>query len=72
MTNTELLKKLADDQGMTIMELLEQATYDYISPGICIECGHITDSIEPDCHNGYCDNCHQQTIKSCLVLAGII
>lgn len=67
------LAKLAEIEGLTIEELCEQAVMDVTCKGICSEpeCNYTTD-VEPDQDNGYCENCGGQTVKSCLVLAGII
>ena len=71
MTNQQGLDKLAESEGLEEMEMLEQATFDGIAPGICLECGYTT-SVEPDSTNGYCEGCGKQTVQSCLILAGII
>ena len=71
MTNQQGLDKLAESEGLDEMEMLEQATFDGIAPGICLECGYTT-SVEPDSTNGYCEGCGKQTVQSCLILAGII
>lgn len=65
------LDDLSDVVGMPVDELLEEATYDSVAWGICVNCGY-TMEVEPDCDNGYCEECEENTIKSCLVLAGII
>lgn len=31
-----------------------------------------TTTVEPDCDSGWCENCETQTVKSALILAGII
>lgn len=67
------LTQLAQIEGMTVNEMLESATYDSIAVGICTnkDCDYTTE-VEPDCYNGYCENCGTNTVKSCLALAGII
>jgi hypothetical protein len=67
------LAKLAEIEGLTIEELCEQAVMDVACKGICMvpRCDYTTD-VEPDQEYGYCENCGGQTVKSCLVLAGII
>ena len=69
-SNQTLLQELAESEGMSVDELLEQATFDSVSPGIC-PCGY-TIEVEPDCREGYCDVCKMGTVKSALVLAGMI
>ena len=67
------LETLAQIEGMDVMELLEEATFDGISPGICINknCNYTTE-VEPDCYDGFCEVCGTNTVKSALALAGII
>lgn len=67
------LETLANDYGMDELEMLGQATFDSISPGICTnkDCNYTTD-VEPDCRGGWCENCETNTVASALVLAGII
>lgn len=67
------LQDLADSCGMTVDELLESAALDEIVPGICTTplCDYSTD-VEPDQRTGWCESCGTNTVKSCLVLAGLI
>jgi len=65
------LEQLAKDFGMSVIEMLKQATFDSISPGICVECGYSTE-VEPDNDAGWCEECNKNTVKSACVLAGII
>jgi hypothetical protein len=67
------LQELAESEGMTIEEMLEQATFDCVAPSICMNknCS-TTYSYEPDCTEGWCEECETNSVKSCLVLAGII
>lgn len=71
MDNETLLKKLAQSEGKNVMEMLQDATFDSIAAGICTECGYTT-NVEPDMNTGYCESCGKQTVKSCLVLAGVL
>ena len=73
MTNNELLKELADSYGVDIYTLLENATFDGTAASICTNdgCGYTTD-YEPDQDQGWCEICETNTVKSCLVLAGMI
>lgn len=38
-------------------------------PGICMNkgCDYIT-NVEPDCHDGWCENCETNTVKSATEL----
>ena len=55
------------------MKMLESATFDSVAPAICMnaDCDYTTD-MEPDQNAGYCEICGTNTVKSCLVLAGIL
>ena len=70
-TNTQLLETLADIEGLDVMELLELATYDSVSPGMCPKCEYTTE-VEPDQSEGWCEECSAGNVKSALILAGII
>ena len=73
MNDQELLNELAAIEGMEVMEMLEEATFDSVAPGICTNNGcDYTISVEPDCSDGWCEICQTNTVKSCLMLAGII
>ena len=67
------LEKLAEIEGMPVIDLLEHATFDGISKGICSnpECEYTCDT-EPDQREGYCELCRTNTVTSAAVLAGII
>jgi hypothetical protein len=68
------LVTLCQSEGFTtIDELLESAVCDSISPAICMTEGcDYTCEMEPDQDAGYCEECHTNTMKSALVLAGLI
>ncbi len=55
------------------LSFLEEVSTDSVCPGICInpDCDYTT-SVEPDSRSGYCEECGTQTVRSALVLAGII
>ena len=67
------LSALASDFGCEIEDLLEQSVFDSVAPGICFssDCDYSTE-VEPDCEDGYCEECDANTVVSCLVLAYII
>ena len=66
------LRELATSEGYeTVTDLLEAAATDTISPGICMVCG-CTGEVEPDQDAGHCESCGGNTVKSALVLAGIV
>lgn len=67
------LKTLAEIEGVSVMEMLEEAAFDSVTPSICMnpDCS-ATYSYEPDCKEGWCEECETNSVKSCLVLAGLI
>ena len=67
------LEKLAKIEGMDVMDMLEKATFDCVSPGICRNprCNY-TCEVEPDSASGWCEECEANTVVSALRLAGII
>jgi len=71
---TSKLQQLAEIEGFEdAYELLESVGHDSVNPGICInkECDYTTE-VEPDCRNGYCEECGTQTVKALSVLFGVI
>ena len=70
--NTELLQKLADYEDLTVDELLEESVMDSVNCGICTNCEAYVEPVEPDCTNGWCEECKTNSVQSALVLAGII
>jgi hypothetical protein len=71
---SDKLRILADAEGFSdVQAMLEKATFDSVAHGICMNEGcDYSVEIEPDACDGYCDECGTNTVKSCLVLAGII
>lgn len=68
------LEKLAEIEGFeTSEDMLEEVGFGSVVPGICVnpECDY-TDEVEPDQEEGFCEECKTNTVKSCLVLAGVI
>ena len=67
------LTQLAEIEGITEMEMLEAATFDSVAHSICKnpDCNYTT-MMEPDQDAGWCEECDEGTVVSCLVLAGII
>jgi len=67
------LETLAQIEGLDVDTMLERATFDSVTPGICINdfCEY-TCEVEPDCRNGWCEECGEGSVQSCLVLAEII
>ena len=73
MTDLEMLKKLAEEEGYpNTDEMLSAAVMDSSVPGICTECYCTVRDCEPDARENWCPGCEGSTVKSCLVLAGVI
>jgi hypothetical protein len=67
------LEQLADIEGLSIDEMLEAATFDSVAHAICKNPGcTYTTMMEPDQEHGWCEECNEGSVVSCLVLAGII
>ena len=68
------MNELCDSEGLD-MDGLDQLAMDSVSPGICMTegCGYTT-TVEPDCNDGWCEECETQTVKSAveLVMEGFL
>lgn len=69
-----MLRKLAESEGCpTVGALLDKYGLEASVVGICTTCGeYIDDQCEPDMEDGLCEECETPTVKSCLILAGVI
>ena len=66
----DLLKSTAFEDAI---DFLERYALESVVPGVCIRKGCIgAADYEPDCRNGHCPECGEQSIRSGLVLLGII
>lgn len=67
-------KILADDYGYsTIEDMLMDTMFSSVVPGICTnEDCDATYECEPDAEANWCSECDTQTVKSCLILEGLI
>jgi len=67
------LAQLASIWGMSVEELLKQYNTDSLAPAICMneECDYASE-LEPDCEDGYCEECQEKSMKSALVLGGFV
>lgn len=68
------LEILASDYGFdSVDDMLQEACFDAVVPGICLrdDCDYSTE-VEPDQNEGWCEECEEGTVASCLILAGII
>jgi hypothetical protein len=68
------LAKLLEIEGYeNIAEMAEAILSDSVSPAICMNEGcDYTAEMEPDQDRGWCDECGTNSMKSALVLAGLI
>ncbi|MFV1761503.1 hypothetical protein VWY69_00265 [Phaeobacter sp. A90a-4k] len=72
--NHPKLTKLAEFEGYgDVMDFLEAVAHDSIVPAICMadDC-EMTAELEPDQDRGFCETCARNTVKSALVIAGVI
>ena len=68
------LQKLLEIEGYTNRtELLTANIIDSVCPAICMNegCNYVCE-MEPDQDRGWCEECHTNSMKSALVLAGVI
>ena len=68
------INQLIEAEGYSSVEsYLQEAMSDGACAGICTNenCDYTTE-VEPDQDSGYCENCKTQTVKSGLVLLGMI
>jgi hypothetical protein len=68
------LKALSENEGFEDMqEFLENLMSDSVCAGICTNDGcEYTTQVEPDQTEGWCEECKTNSVKSGLVIAGII
>ena len=66
------LSTLAAELGHdNIMEFLENECQDSVCPAICTNCKDTCEG-EPDLDQGWCEGCGHQSVKSALIIAGVI
>ena len=55
------------------VSFLQHVCMDSVCPGICtnLDCDYSTE-VEPDCRDGWCEECKKGTVQSALVLKGMI
>jgi hypothetical protein len=73
--NERLLSILNRDYGDGSddpMDMLESAIGDHICPGICVKCEGTFEDVEPDTTTYWCEHCQENSVTSCLILAGLI
>jgi hypothetical protein len=64
---------LAREWGMKACEFIEEYALDDVVPGICMnpDCDYTTE-VEPDQIEGWCEECEMRSVRSGIVLAGLI
>ena len=74
MSDADKLAQLVASEGYhSLDDLLQACVTDSVSPGICTNSGcDYTTEVEGDQDRGYCEACGTGTVKSALVLAGLI
>ena len=67
------LDQLAREWGMKTSAFIEEYALDDVAPGICMnpDCDYTTE-VEPDQRHGWCEICGTTTVRSGVVLAGLI
>jgi hypothetical protein len=67
------LDQLARESGMSVMEFIDAYALESMSPGICMnsDCDYATE-VGLGERAGYCPSCQTATIRSGIVLAGLI
>ena len=67
------LQQLAKLEGVSVEDMLRDAVFDGVSPGICKnkDCDYTTE-VEPDQNRGWCEDCQENSVASACVLAEII
>jgi hypothetical protein len=70
---TSKLTALAHEYGFSVVTFIEEYGLEDVVPGICMnpDCEYTTE-VEPDQRQGWCGECGTTTVKSGLILAGII
>jgi hypothetical protein len=64
---------LEAEYGMDAIDICHEYEYEVGVPGICTNSGcTFTAEYEPDCTEGYCEECKTKTVKSIFVIFGII
>jgi len=67
------LDRLAEDSGLTVSSFIEEYALASVVPGICMNPGcDSTAEVEPDAREGWCEECGTRSVRSGIVLAGII
>lgn len=67
------LETLAEEWSLTVAQFIEWYGLDDVVPGICMNPHCVfTAQVEPDQRGGWCEDCGTTSVKSGLILAGVI
>ncbi len=71
---SDKLQTLCEIEGFESPDdLFEEFIIDSVCPAICMNDGcDYTESMEPDQDSGWCPECQTNTLKSAMILGGII
>jgi hypothetical protein len=67
------LDQLASLWGLSLQDFIEEYALDDVAPGICMnpDCDY-TAEVEPDQREGWCEECDMRSVRSGIVIAGLI
>lgn len=73
LSHPKLVRLAASEGYANVADFLEDYALDSIVPAICMapDCDHTAD-LEPDQRAGFCETCGRASMKSGLVIAGMI
>jgi formamidopyrimidine-DNA glycosylase len=54
------------------MDMIRHAVVRDYCPGICTKCEGTFEDVEPDTTTYWCEQCQENSVTSCLILAGLI
>jgi hypothetical protein len=67
------LDELAEICGFSAAAFIEEYALESVVPAICMNPGcAFTADLEPDQYHGWCEECRTNSVKSGIVLAGIL
>ena len=67
------LDELARIMDMTVAAFIEEYALESVVPAICMNDGcDFTADLEPDQREGFCEECRTESLRSGIVLAGLI
>ena len=67
------IEMIEEMEGEDIMDIAERGTFDGVCTGVCMnEDCQFTMEYEPDQDQGWCYECRTNTVKSALILLGVI